>query len=234
MIDKSAFRSLSYGLYIVSSEAGGKRAGCVVNTFQQVTSSPLQASVVMNKENATTGVVRKAGRFTAAPLSREATMEIVGTFGFHCSDDYDKFATCSVDLDGQGLPYVAEQVCARFSVRVEHEIDLGTHVLFAGKVEEAERLCDDEPMTYAYYHEVKGGKTPPKASSYLPADPAGEDGSAREDVSDEGGKADCSPSPTYAWRCPVCGHIEYVDRLPDDFVCPVCGVGGALFERVEL
>ena len=23
-----------------------------------------------------------------------------------------------------------------------------------------------EPMTYAYYHLVKGGKTPPKASSY--------------------------------------------------------------------
>lgn len=234
MIDKSAFRSLSYGLYIISSEAAGKRAGCVVNTFQQVTSSPLQASVVMNKENATTGVVRRAGRFTAAPLSQKATMELIGTFGFHCSDDCDKFATCSVDLDEQGLPYVAEQVCARFSVRVEHEIDLGTHVLFAGEVDEAERLCDDEPMTYAYYHEVKGGKTPPKASSYLPADPAGGDSPARAKLSGEDARADCPSSRTYAWRCPVCGHIEYVDRLSDDFVCPVCGVGGALFERVEL
>ena len=43
-----------------------------------------------------------------------------------------------------------------------------------------------------------------------------------------------APKPKYGWRCTVCGHIEYVDELPDDFVCPVCGVGKDMFERVEL
>lgn len=38
MIDRTAFRSLSYGLYLVSSKRDGKPVGCVVNTFVQVTS----------------------------------------------------------------------------------------------------------------------------------------------------------------------------------------------------
>ena len=95
-------------------------------------------------------------------------MELIGTFGFHCSDELDKFAACEHAFDTAGLPYVAEHACAHYSARVVQEIDLGTHVLFVGEVEEAEKLLSCEPMTYAYYHQVKGGKTPPKASSFLP------------------------------------------------------------------
>ena len=40
--------------------------------------------------------------------------------------------------------------------------------------------------------------------------------------------------PKVAWRCTVCGHLEYAEELPDDFACPVCGVGKDMFERVEL
>ena len=50
MIDKKAFYSLSYGLYIITTEADGFAAGCVCNTFQQVTSDPMQVSVALNKE----------------------------------------------------------------------------------------------------------------------------------------------------------------------------------------
>lgn len=220
MIDQTAFFSLSYGLYVIASKDGDRRVGCIANTFQQVTSSPLQVSVALNKENATTGVVRSSGRFTATCLSKEATMELIGAFGFHSSADRDKFADCATGADAQGLPYVAEPACARFSVRVKQEVDLGTHVLLVGEVEEAEKLGSCEPMTYAYYHQVKGGKTPPKASCYLP------------DVADA--PAAETSQPKYAWRCTLCGHMEYVDELPDDFICPVCGVGKDMFERVEL
>ena len=40
--------------------------------------------------------------------------------------------------------------------------------------------------------------------------------------------------PKVAWRCTVCGHMVYEDELPDNFACPVCGVGKDMFERVEL
>lgn len=38
----------------------------------------------------------------------------------------------------------------------------------------------------------------------------------------------------FAWRCTVCGYVEEVDDLPDDFECPVCGVGKDSFERIEI
>ena len=33
---------------------------------------------------------------------------------------------------------------------------------------------------------------------------------------------------TYTFRCTVCGY-----ELPEDYVCPVCGVGPDMFELVE-
>ncbi|MEE1045515.1 MAG: rubredoxin [Olegusella sp.] len=40
---------------------------------------------------------------------------------------------------------------------------------------------------------------------------------------------------TYTFRCTVCGYEVTVDtpELPEDFVCPVCGVGPDMFELVE-
>ena len=232
MIDKKAFRSLSYGLYVVGAAANGVRAGCVVNTFAQVTSAPAQVSVAINKENATTGVIRAAGRFTAVALDEETPMELIGTFGFHTSADTDKFGAWQSAQDEAGMPYLAEHAAARFSAKVVSELDLGTHVLFVGEVTEAEPAGGAAPMTYAYYHQVKGGKTPPKASSYEgPAEPAVEQPAVEQPAAAEA-PADAALK-RVGWRCMLCGYIEWVDELPDDFVCPICGAGKEMFERIE-
>ena len=225
MFDKQAFHSLSYGMYVIGTRCDGRDYGCVANTFAQVTSSPLQVSVALNKENATTAAVRQAGRFTASCLSEQADMQLIGTFGFHTSTELDKFAQHASARDEAGMPYVAEQCCAWFSARVVSELDLGTHVLFVGEVQECAKVADAAaPMTYAFYHQVKGGKTPPKASSYL-----GEEQPAAAPA-----ESNDAEQPKVAWRCTICGHMEYVEELPDEFVCPVGGVGKEFFERVEL
>ncbi len=223
MIDKKAFYRLSYGLYIITSEVDGVAAGCVCNTFQQVTSEPMQVSVALNKQNATTDAIRASRRFAVSVLSQDAGMELIGRFGFHSSKDVDKFADIAVGRDEAGMPYVAEQSVARFSAHVVHELDLGSHILFVAEVDEAATLDAGDPMTYAYYHLVKGGKTPPKASSYLGADELPEQS-----------QAEGSGEMRVAWRCSICGHIEYVDELPDDFECPICGMGKEVFERIEV
>lgn len=40
---------------------------------------------------------------------------------------------------------------------------------------------------------------------------------------------------TYEFRCLVCGYEVEIDtpELPEDYVCPVCGVGPDQFELVE-
>lgn len=241
MIDVKAFRSISYGLYLISSSTPERSAGCVVNTFAQVTSEPLQVSVTLNKENHTTQVIRESGRYTAACLAEEASMELIGMFGFQRSHEVDKFEPFIVERDSQGIPYVAEQTLARFSVRVTDSFDLGTHLMFIGLVEEAEVLSSGRPMTYAHYHEVKGGKTPPRASSYiadLEAPASVNDSEKASQAPNEEGKSPSGPteqrSPRYAWRCTICGHIEELDELPDDYICPICRATKDQFERIEL
>ena len=35
------------------------------------------------------------------------------------------------------------------------------------------------------------------------------------------------------YRCTVCGHIVQVEgELPEDFMCPVCGMGRDYFEEI--
>lgn len=231
MIDSRAFHALSCGVYVVGAACEGLQAGCVVNTVTQVTATPAQLSVAVNKENVTMGVIRKAGFFSVAVLDESTPMELIGTFGFHSSSDTDKFAEWKSETDAQGMPCLVEHAVARFCVKVKQELDLGTHVLFVGEVLEAQAVGVQAPMTYAYYHQVKGGKTPPKASSY---EPSSKETNKAENfqVKEAKSMSEEKRAEQVGWRCTVCGYIEWVDELPDDFKCPICGVGKEMFERV--
>lgn len=228
MVNRSAFHTISYGLYVVTARtANGKKVGCTANTFQQVTSSPFQVSITLNKENATEAAIEESGHFCVSVLDQDCPMELIGLFGFKSSNDVDKFADTKHALTASEIPYVQQNALAWFSAKVVNKVDLGTHVMFIGEVDEADVLGEGEPLTYAYYHAVKRGKTPPKASSFVPED-AAESAPAQESAPDEGKR--------YGWRCTVCGYIveDYPDGLPADFTCPICGVGPEMFERIEL
>ena len=231
-IDTKAFRSMSYGVYIVSSKDGEAMAGCIVNTLQQVTSKPARVSVAINKDNFTAGVVAAAGRFEASILAQDAPMELIGLFGFQSSADTDKFADTAYELDPAGIPYVTSHAVAHIGARVIEQVDVGTHYLFVGEVECAETLGGEPPMTYAYYHQVKGGKTPPKASSFEDTEARAPQAIAPDAAAEAQDAA--AESPRYGWRCMICGYVVEADELPDDFKCPMCGMGRDMFVRVEL
>lgn len=208
-MDEKALFKLSYGLYIISSSFEGKDAGCVVNTLHQVTSSPIQVSVAVHKDNVTQQIIDQAKRFDAVVLTQDVDMDVIGTFGFHSSKDINKFEKVSYQRDQTGIPYVNEHVAARLSCRVVNQLDVGSHMMFIAEVEEAEVLSQEEVMTYAYYHQVKNGTTPKNASSYQ----------ATEEVKK-------------GWRCTICGYIYEGDPLPTDFVCPICGAPASVFEKL--
>lgn len=208
-MDYQAFDKLSYGLYLITSEADGKAAGCVVNTFGQVTVTPVQVTVAIHKDNQTTQTILDSGKFAATVLSESATMELIGRFGFQSSRDIDKFAGFATARDTNGMPYVTEQCAARFACTVVNKIDLGTHILFVARVDDWAVVDDVPPLTYRDYHFVKKGLTPPKASSYRPPE---------EKVT--------------GWRCTVCGYVYEGETLPPNFKCPVCGLGEEVFEKI--
>lgn len=81
-------------------------------------------------------------------------------------------------------------------------IDNDTHTLFVGKLIEADLFQDEQAMSYGYYQENK--------EELLK-------------VTTEKGKT--------AWICTICGYVYYGEEVPDDFKCPVCGVGKELFQK---
>ena len=206
-MDLKAFDKVSYGIYLISTKLGEKTAGCVVNTLTQVTVTPTQVTVAIHKDNVTTKLLQQSGVFSAVVLSQAANMELIGTFGFHSSEETDKFKDFTCKTDANGVPYVCEQAVSRFQCRVVGTMDAGTHLIFLAEVEQAEVLSEEEPMTYAYYHLVKKGVTPPKASSYQPKKVKG-------------------------WRCTICGYVHESETLPEDFICPVCKRGREVFEQI--
>lgn len=38
---------------------------------------------------------------------------------------------------------------------------------------------------------------------------------------------------THKWRCKVCGYIYEGETLPEDYKCPLCGMGANMFEKIE-
>lgn len=228
MIDRSAFHKLSSGLYIVCTEADGTFYGCVINTLLQLTSKPFQVSIALNKENATTKAVQESGYFTASVVDETMEMETIGHFGFKSSRDIDKFADSEYAICARAMPYIEKHCCAWFSCKVVDSVDVGTHILFIGEVEESATLDGGHPMTYEFYHSVKGGKTPPKASAYTGEDDVQKSSDTAQDSSSSEG------AQKYGWRCKVCGYIVEMDELPDTYLCPVCGAGKDMFERIAL
>ena len=166
-MDMTAFFSMSYGLYVVSAEADGQRAGCVINTATQVTAEPPRIMVAVHKDNVTTGVIERAGAFTVTAIDKTADMPYIGNFGFRTSENYDKFDKYGCATTDDGCPYSPEHICAVMSAKLVQTVDVGSHYLFIGQVTQAEKVGEGKPMTYGYYHSVLKGKTPPKASSYV-------------------------------------------------------------------
>ncbi len=226
-MNSKAFRSFSYGLYLVSTvDAQGRSAGCVVNTAAQVSSRPYRILVTINKDNATCRAVQQTGKFALTVLSQDATMELIGTFGFHSSADLDKFAGLNdVRELMDGVPCVADSAVAILGCTVCSATDAGSHVVFVADVNEAEVVNEDgTPLTYDYYHRVLKGTTPPKASAFI----------AEETVASE--PAEEQPvGQMHHFRCNLCGYVfeTEAEELPADFKCPLCGAGASMFKKVD-
>ena len=209
-MDPKAFFKLSYGVYIVSTSADGKNAGCVINTLTQVTAEPARLSIALNKNNETLKLIEISGTFSAVVLSDDVTMDQIKRFGFQSSRDANKFDGIPQGRDGLNNPYPTDGVCARFACRVVSTLDVGTHVIVVGEVIEAEALDMNAPaLTYSNYHHKKNGATPPNAPSY------------QKDA-----------GTVVGYRCKVCGYILESDTLPPDFICPVCGKDARYFEKL--
>ncbi len=166
-VEPEIFHKLSYGLYVISSKKGKKFNGLIANTVFQVMAKPPTIAVSINKENLTHDFILESRVFTVSILSTETPIKFIGRFGFRSGRKTDKFEGIDYRIGVTGTPIVLENSIGYLEAEVINTLDVGTHVVFVGKVVDAQILKDGEPMTYAYYHKVKGGKVPKAAPTYV-------------------------------------------------------------------
>lgn len=156
---KDPLFNISYGLYVITACQDGRDNGCIADAFQQVTALPELVTLSLNKGDLTCAMIESTGQFTASIISEDADSEIFRIFGFSSGRETDKFAEFgAVRRLPNGTLAVLAGTNSYISVNVEQTIDLGTHLLFIGKVDEKEEINDAAPMTYAYYRKHILGK----------------------------------------------------------------------------
>ncbi|MCX6011162.1 MAG: flavin reductase, partial [Chloroflexi bacterium] len=166
-MELKALYKLGYGLYIVSSKKGQKFNGQVANTVFQITSEPPTIAVSINKTNLTYEYIKQSKVFTASILAQDTPLAFIGHFGFKSGRDIDKFKGIKYKMGTTKAPIVTDHNLDYLEDKLLQEGDAGTHSIFIGEVVGAEVIGEGEPMTYAYYHQVKRGTTPKTAPSYI-------------------------------------------------------------------
>ncbi len=159
---------LSYGIYYITSHVGEKQAGCVVNTVFQLTADPVTVGVSVAKENQTYDYIMQTGTIGVTILGESADSKMLGKFGYRSGRDVDKFADTKYHIGVNGDALIDESAVGHLDGTVIHQLDMGTHVLFVIRVDEAENCgSSDRPMTYHYYREVKKGQSSKFAPTYV-------------------------------------------------------------------
>lgn len=235
-----AFFKLTYGLYLLCSKDGNQLNGHISNTVFQVTAEPARIMVATHKDNLTTEFIRKSKVFSVSALEKDVSLDSMGPWGFKSGREVNKFESIDYRTGKTGVPIVTEKCIAWYECEVEQEIEVGTHVLFIGRVIDLDILDDKkEPLTYAYYRDVIKGVSPEHSPTYLSDDKLETEPTKEEEATEGQPKGDMKK-----YRCTICGYIydpvegdppagippgTAFEDIPDDWTCPICGVSKSDF-----
>jgi rubredoxin/flavin reductase (DIM6/NTAB) family NADH-FMN oxidoreductase RutF len=223
-MDLRALKLFSYGLYIVTSHLEDRLNGQISDAVAQVAQDPARIAVSISKRELTHEYIMHSREFALSVLDESTPMMLIGLFGFRSGRDIDKLSRVSFTRGTTGCPLVTDHALAVLESRVFHQVDVGSHTLFLADMVSAQILREGKPLTYAFYHEHLKGKTPRTAPTYV-----------QEEGFEQRRKAVMKK-----YVCDVCGYIydpavgdpehgvaagTAFEDIPDDWVCPVCGVG---------
>jgi flavin reductase (DIM6/NTAB) family NADH-FMN oxidoreductase RutF/rubredoxin len=226
MINFEALYKLSYGMYVVSSGDHKSGNAYISNTVFQVTSNPSQIATCCHKDNYTIGFIQQTKAFAVSVLHEHSSSDIFKRLGYKSGRDFKKFEGIHVKYGVSGLPIVLDDAIACFECELVQSIDLGSHMMFIGQLIHSELLEEaSEPMTYAYYRDVKKAAAPKKAPTYQAY---------------IGPMVEPDTKGPKRYQCLACDYIYddaehdvlFVD-LPYDWECPDCGSPKSIFVEIQ-
>jgi flavin reductase (DIM6/NTAB) family NADH-FMN oxidoreductase RutF/rubredoxin len=168
VFDPKALYQLGYGLYVLTTRNGEKDNGCIVNTVMQVASTPLIIAVGVNKQNYTCEIIQKTGILNINSLTEDTPFDVFKHFGYQSGRDVNKFDECTPNRSENGLIVLPKHIKGFLSLAVDHETDLGSHMLFLCRPTEGKLLSDGEAVTYSYYQKnIKPNPQPEKKKGFV-------------------------------------------------------------------
>lgn len=216
-MDETALFKLTHGLYVLGTVDGDRPVGSVVDAVMQVANKPLVIALSCHNRSYTKECVERDRRFSLSVLCKNVDPFVVANFGFQSSRDIDKWDNVDYFIDN-GLPYLKNGL-ARLSAVVTQVIAYESNTLFLAQVESCDNLEEGEPLTYNNYRDYFKDEVIKSFNEYKQRKEK-----EKNKMSDEGKK----------WVCTVCEYVYDGDvpfeELPDDWACPVCGVGKDMFE----
>ncbi|PBC42479.1 oxidoreductase [Rhodococcus sp. ACPA4] len=158
--DSGAFErivgALNYPMFVVTTQVGDQRAGCLVGFASQISISPPRFLIGLSNKNHTYRLAA-AAEHLAVHLIPRRNDTIAKLFGESTGDDIDKFTRCEWSHGPFGLP-ILEEVEAWFAGRILEQVDTGDHVAFLLEPETGyspEEL--DEYITFADVRALEPG-----------------------------------------------------------------------------
>lgn len=236
MLSNEAFFKISYGLYLISTEFEGHKNAYIANTAFQVTAKPERFAISCHKDNLSSELIMASKKFAFAILEKDVDQKIISKFGYNSGKDNDKFEDVNYFISELGNPILKEGIIAYFECELEQSVDVGTHILFIGLLKAGKEIdLSKQPLTYADYRDLRNGKAPKNAPTYVEPE-------KKEKTKDN------VVSKSTKYECLVCGYIYDPEKgdpdsdippgtpfedLPDDWMCPDCGAGKEDFEPIN-
>lgn len=229
-IDLQALWDISYGLYIITAADGKKLNGQIANTVIQVTLFPPQVAVSIHKDNLTHQYIQKSKMFGVSVLEQDTSMKFIGTWGFKSGREINKFENIEYVLTDQNVPLVKDYALSLLETKLVKEVDVGTHSVFIGEIISSRIIKKGDALTYDYYQKVHKGKASKNAPTFK--------GNQVVNITNQNFEKQ--------YICDVCGYIydpekgdtkqnvsvgTLFDDIPEDWLCPICGVGKDKFSK---
>lgn len=117
---------LDYPMFVVTTQAEGSKAGCLVGFTSQTSINPPRFMVGLSKRNYTYRTAQAASHLAVHLLARPA-LEVARLFGSETGDEVDKFSRCAWHEGPHGIP-ILDDAPAWFVGSVSGRFDLGDHV----------------------------------------------------------------------------------------------------------
>ena len=206
-MDQNALLEITQGLYIlgVKDTAQNRFAGCIIDAVSQVAMDPDMLIISSMNKNYTRTLLDTNTPISLSILPDNTPAEIISAMGYQSGKDTDKWKSVPFMVK-ENLP-VYQDAIAYITGHIVDQKQLSSHTVFFVQVDDAAYVKKNVPLTYNHY---------------------------RQKLKDQ----ICTPSSTLKtekWVCDVCAYVyngsDPFENLPDDWKCPVCGVGKECFTK---